>query len=79
MHGSIQKRVGKQGTRWCAVYDEPTPDGKRRQRRKTFKTKREAETFLAKAVSALDSGAYVTPSTETVGLYLSRWLEETTA
>src|SRR5215217_3535501 len=79
MKGSIQKRTGKNGVSWSAVYDEPTSDGHRRQRRETFKTRREAETFLAKTVAALDSGAYVTPSSETVGQYLTRWLEETTA
>ena len=79
MQGSIQKRTGKSGVRWSVVYDEPTPDGHRRQRRKTFKTRRDAEAFLARTVSTIDAGGYVRPSTETVGAYLTQWLDETAA
>jgi integrase len=79
MKGSIQKRTGKRGVSWTAIYEEPTADGHRHQRRKSFRTRREAETFLAKTISDLERGAYVAPSTETVGEYLNRWLEETTA
>jgi len=79
MQGSIQKRTGRNGVSWSAVYDEPTPDGHRRQRRKTFKTRRDAESFLARTVSTIDAGGYVRPSTETVGAYLTRWLDETAA
>jgi integrase len=79
MKGSVQKRTGKNDVSWCAVYDEPRPDGRRQQRRKTFRTRREAETFLAKTVTAIDTGSYVAPSNETVGEYLTRWLEETAA
>jgi integrase len=79
MQGSIQKRQGKTGVSWCAVYDEPTPNGHRQQRRKTFKTRREAEAFLAKTVTAIDTGSYVAPSNETVSEYLMGWLDETAA
>ena len=79
MKGSIQKRTGKRGVSWTAIYDEPTRDGHRHQRRRSFRTRREAEVFLAKTIADLERGAYVAPSAETVGQYLARWLEETTA
>jgi integrase len=58
------------------MYDEPSEDGKRRQRSKGgFATRREAQRFLNDQLSRLDRGAYATPSRLTVGEYLtSEWL-----
>jgi hypothetical protein len=50
--------------------------GRRRQRTKSgFKTKREAEEAVRVVLDEVRTGAYVQPSTETVGEYLAGWLE----
>ena len=50
--------------------------GKRRQRTKSgFKTKREAEEAVRVVLDEVRTGAYVQPSTETLGEYLAGWLE----
>jgi integrase len=67
--------MGKRGARWSVVYDNPLSDGKRRQKRKTFKTKNEADAFLSKVVHAIQNGTYVEPSSITLGTYLTYWLE----
>ena len=77
--GSITKRPGKRGISWLVTYDvgrDPLT-GKRRQRRFTTKTRKEAEERLAKALHELRGGAYLEPSGEPVGAYLRRWLEHT--
>src|SRR5215216_2991515 len=72
MRGHIHKR----GSTWTAVYDEPSPDGKRRQRSKGgFPTQKAAQRFLTDALSRLDTGSYAPPSKVTVGEFLeSEWL-----
>lgn len=75
MQGSMQKRMGKRGVRWSVVYDDPLSLGKRQQKRKTFKTKAEAQDFLSKVVNEIQNGTYVEPSTTTLGTYLTYWLD----
>ena len=75
MQGSVQKRPGKRGVAWIAVYDEPTMDGKRRQRKKTFRTKKEAEAFLSTTLHEIKRGVYIEPNAQTLGDYLAYWLE----
>jgi len=71
MRGSISKR----GQTWTVVYDEPSPDGNRRQRRKGgFPTKRSAQQYLNDALSRLDGGTYSAPEKATFGDYLDEWL-----
>jgi integrase len=72
MRGSIIRR----GRTWSAVFDEPRTDGKRKQRwRGGFKTRKEAERFLAETVGRLSRGDYVEPSAMTVeGFLTDRWL-----
>jgi Arm DNA-binding domain len=54
-----------------------TNAGKRRQRWKGgFKSRKEAEAFLAKTPSTLDDGLYVQPSKTTVASFLERGLAD---
>lgn len=74
MRGSIFKR----GKTWTIVYDEGVDPqtGKRRQRsRSGFRTKAAAQEVLNESLSALSSGAYVTPHRQTVAEFLDEWLE----
>ena len=67
----------KRGTTWTVMYDEqPTDDGKRRQRSKGgFATKKEADRFLTDTLTRLDTGSYAAPSKLTVAEFLEReWL-----
>lgn len=74
MQGSIQKRTGKRGVSWTVVYDDPTA-AHRRQRRKTFKTKREATAFLTQTLHQIQTGGFIEPRAITTGEYLDYWLE----
>ena len=48
----------------------------RKQKKKGgFKTKREAEKFLAEQLTSLEKGLYIEPSTMTFGEYLNYWLD----
>jgi integrase len=77
MQGRIQKRVGKRGMVWTAVVDLPRDPvtGKRKQKRITARTKKEAEELVAKTLHEVQTGSYVEPSTLTVGQWLTAWLE----
>ena len=70
--GSIHKR----GQTWTVVYDEPSPDGKRRQRSKGgFPTRRAAQAFLTEQLARIDGGIYSAPAKLTVGEFLTaEWL-----
>jgi integrase len=74
MRGHVHRR----GAGWGYVADvgvDPVT-GRRRQRTKSgFKTKREAEQAVRAVLDEVRVGAYVPPSTETVGEYLAGWLE----
>ena len=78
MRGSVQKYQGKRGVSWCYVIDlGRTPDGKRDQkRRRGFATRKAAEEAMQRELHDRRSGAYVEPTTLTVGAYLERWLCE---
>jgi integrase len=75
--GSITRRTGKRGISWLVTYDvgRDLVTGKRRQKRFTAKTRKEAEERLAKVLHELRSGAYLEPSAELLATYLPRWLE----
>lgn len=68
--------VYKRGDTWTVVHDEPSPDGKRRQRTKGgFRLKRDAQTYLTDALARIDGGVYSSPSKMTLGEYLTgEWL-----
>ena len=69
-------RIHKRGKTWTVVYDEPSPDGKRRQRTKGgFATQRMAQAFLTDQLSRIDGGRYAAPAKLTVAEYLNaEWL-----
>lgn len=72
MRGHVYKR----GTSWTAVHDEPSPDGKRRQRTKGgFATKRDAQRYLTEQLARLAAGTYVAPARTTLGEMCEQWLE----
>jgi integrase len=76
--GSVNKRTLADGSvRYDAIADlGPDPvSGKRRQRWKTFSTRRDAEKALALWLSEIERGIAVDRSTKTVGEYLTYWLE----
>jgi integrase len=70
---SIEKD-GKTG-RWLVRYDAPRgPDGRRRQKmRRGFRTKREAEQFLAETTVAIARAAYVQPQRRTLDGFAAEW------
>lgn len=72
----MRGHIARRGATWTATYDEPAIDGKRRQRSKGgFATKREASAFLTGTLGRLAGGTYASPSTLTVGDFLStEWL-----
>jgi integrase len=78
MRGSVQKRIGKNGTVSYLVRVEMAPDpvtGERRQRAKTFKTRKEADAELAKWITEIERGTSVEPSKLTVAELLDQWLD----
>lgn len=70
--GSIRRR----GSTWTVVYDEPSADGRRKQRSKGgFATKREAQQFITTALARIGDGSYAQPSRLTLSEFLEReWL-----
>jgi integrase len=67
--------VRKVTTGWRVVVDVgKRPDGKRDQRTKTFRTKKEAEAWREEARSQVRTGTYVKEHQETFGQYAERWL-----
>ena len=73
MRGSTRKR----GQTWTALWDHHDPaTGQRRQKSKGgFRTQREAQTHLAKVVTAIGEGGYSEPSKQPLGEFLrDEWL-----
>lgn len=75
--GSIRKRERKEGIRYEAVVDFglDAMTGKRVQRSKAFKTKREARDYLKTALPDADKGAFVDRSRLTVAQMMEYWLD----
>lgn len=73
MTGGTRKR----GSTWSYYFDLGKIDGKRQKKEKGgFKTKKEAETALAKAINEYNNaGAVFTPSEITVSDYLDQWYD----
>lgn len=63
---------------WSIVYDlPPGADGKRKQKRETFRgTKKAAEAMLAQRLHEIERGAYIEPAKMTVAKWLAQWLQE---
>lgn len=77
MAGSIQKKVGPQGTSYLVRVEFP-PDpvtGKRRQRSKAFKTRKEAEKALAQWLVEIERGTVVDGSKLTMADLFAQWLD----
>jgi hypothetical protein len=65
----------KRGATWTVVYDEPSPDGRRRQRSKGgFPTQKAAQRFLTDQLSRIGGGTYVEPARTTVADWCEQWL-----
>ena len=73
----MKGHIRKSGNSYQLIYELPRgADGRRRQERRTVHgTKRDAEAKLREILTALDRGDHVTPTKETVGAFLERWLE----
>lgn len=73
MQGAVRKR----GDTWSYYFDLGKIDGKRKKKEKGgFRTKKEAETALAKAINEYNQTGYsFTPSEITVSEYLDYWFE----
>lgn len=74
MNGSVQKR----GNKWTVVLSlgrDPATGKYRQKWIGGFATKREAQAKLTELLHQMQTGTYVEPTKETVGAYLSRWLE----
>lgn len=75
--GSIRKRQSGQGTRYDVVVDlGPDPvTGKRRQRSKSFNTRKEAQAHLTRWLSEIAQGAASERADQTIKDLLSGWPE----
>ncbi len=73
--GSIRQRVTRAGVVFDVTFDVPDASGKRRQRRRTFTTRREAESFLAAEITAVNRGERVHTPPTTFAAYAADWLE----
>ena len=76
MRGSIAPYKGKYGTSWKIVVDTgKDADGKRHQKRITFKgTRKEAERKLAEVITSIERGVYADPGRQTLADYIHRWI-----
>lgn len=77
MAGSIQKTSGARGTAYLVRVEFP-PDpvnGKRRQRSKSFKTKKEAEKALSQWLVEIEQGVAIDTDRLTVAELFDHWLE----
>ena len=74
MKGHIRKRANGS---WQLICELPRDaNGRRSQGRQTVHgSKKDAEAKLREILTTLDKGDYVTPTEETVGSFLERWLE----
>lgn len=74
--GSVQKFQGKRGISYRVAIDVGKhPDGSRHQIRRSFRTRKEADRFLAQTIESLRTRAWAEPSPEPLGAYLARWVD----
>ena len=73
--GSITTRKTQTGIVYDVTYDVPGADERRHQRRRTFRSRREAERFLAGEIVAVDRGERLHAPPTTFAVYASDWLE----
>jgi len=74
----VRGHVRRRGRTWAVVVSLGRDDGGRYRYQwySGFRTEREAEAKLTQLLRELDTGAYVEPTRETVGEFLSRWLRD---
>jgi integrase len=72
----IQKIIGPRGVSYLVRVEYPLDPitGKRRQRSKAFRTKKEAEKALAEWLVEIERGTAIDGAKMTVGEYLNHWL-----
>lgn len=72
-----QGSIKKENNNWYYVFGYTDPfTGKRKQKKKRgFKTKKEAQTALTKALNQLNEGSYVEPSKMILNEFLDIWIE----
>ncbi len=70
----IRKVDLKTGTRYEVVVDTGSPDGRRTQTRRRFRTEREAKVFLVSTAAAVDTGTFVRPTERTLAAACQDWL-----
>jgi integrase len=77
MKGSIQKRQGARGVAYMArvEFSADPITGERRQRAKTFRTRKEAERALSQWLVEIDRGTALEPTKTTVSELLDHWLD----
>ncbi len=77
MAGSIQKTVGPRGTSYLVRVEYPADPatGKRRQRSKACKTKKEAEKVLAQWLVEIEQGVAIDTDRLTVAELFGHWLD----
>lgn len=70
--------INKRGSSWQVRYDAGNDPitGKRIQKSKTFKRKKDAENFLIDIQKALKDNTYVEENKITTGAYMLKWLED---
>lgn len=73
-NGSIQKR--SPGSWQMRYYGPPDESGQRKQQNETVKgSRREAERLLRERITSVETGTHLARAKETVGQFLTRWLE----
>ena len=71
--GSISKDASGA---WQFIVDIPSPAGRRKQvRRRGFKTKKDAQIELTKALDEVRRGTFVKPSKQTLDAFFAEWIE----
>lgn len=73
MRGTIIKNEGKRGVSYTVIVDTNS-SGDRKQKKKTFKAKKEAERWLSETIAAVNKGTYFEPVKTTVKEHLKDWL-----
>lgn len=77
MRGRIVKNEGKRGISYTVIVDvgDDPVTGDRKQKKKTFKGKKEAELWLANTIAEVNKGTYVEPAKMSVREWLTDWLK----
>ncbi len=72
--GTVYQRASSGGSRAWVAHATWNEGGRRRQTKRTFKTKREAQDALVELLASRRSGTFVEPSRLTLRSYLAQWL-----